>query len=183
MDWLTSFLISGVTPRQARTRLEATLPDVLDWSPATARGGYRHYKVAFTLLVTYTLIAVLAWLGGVATAYGTTLLFMLFVVVVVPTGIPALGRWLLVRRQAGIWLLHPAVVVHRNGAVSLVGAIGSRRQSRTFHLPTGLSIEPGWFLDGELLRLSTPDRGTIELALPVHSAHRLAAGLAVSRSA
>ncbi len=178
VEWLSSLALCGVTPQQGNNRLAVDFSDVVAWSPAVARGGFRHYKVTFSLLLTFLAIIGFAVTSGVATASGVTRVLLLFLVVVLPTGVQALSRWVAVQRESGVWLLHPIVVLQGSGSVSLVGAVGSKRQTRTFLDPAALVIEDGWFLDGSLIRITAADGMTIELAAPMVAARRLAVAAA-----
>lgn len=175
MDSLTSFLLAGVTLRQGRSQLESRFEDVVAWSPAVARGGFRHYKIGVTLLVLFSVIGVFGLVRGFADAAGITLLFAFYLVVIIPSGLPAFSRWLQVRRQTGLWLLHPVLVLHGDD-VSLVGHLSPRGAQHVVTFPqAALTIDDGWFLDGRLLRVQTEDH-TLELTAPVDGANRLALG-------
>ncbi|MBT8249710.1 MAG: hypothetical protein KJN81_05570 [Acidimicrobiia bacterium] len=177
MDWLASFLLSGVTPRRGDLRLAEEFDDVVAWSPAVIKGGYRHYKVTTTLLAVFTAIAWLSVLGDAATPGGITMLYGLFLVVITPTGALSLIRWIHIRRSTGVWMLHPVVALHAGGDVSLVGAVGSssNAQTATFEAPISLEVGTGGFLDGSRIVISARDGRRIELAGPVGAATRLAA--------
>ena len=177
VDSLTSFLLAGVTLKHGRCKLEQHFDDVRAWAPAVSRGGYRHYKVGVSLLVAFSLLATIGLISGWADAAGVTLLFAFYLAVIVPTGLPAFVRWLQVKRQTGLWLLHPVLVLHGED-VSLVSHISPSglRSVKTFE-DAELEIQDGWFLDGRLLRVDTGS-GTLELAAPVDGANRLALGLA-----
>ena len=117
----------------------------------------------------------LDWPPDFADAAGLTLLFSFYVLVIIPTGLPAFRRWLQVKRQTGLWLLHPVLVLHGDD-ISLVGHVSPTGVRHVATYPRAdVTIQDGWFLDGRLLQVDTGEF-TLELTAPVDGANRLELG-------